>query len=146
MCDYYDIILVLVGGAIGLFSSLTIEYFRNRTVNRNSYEAIKGEIESNIESAELAVLSEHLWSNIIYKANLNKLHNFDNKIKDVVKFYYKIENYKYRYNLYLEIQSKLIDKPEDLTLKQNSADESNVLLSLASEISKLGNEIINKKV
>jgi hypothetical protein len=176
MCDIKieyirDFLLILAGGVIGLFSNLVIEIYRNRSANKDAYEAIKAEIESNIESAHRAELSERLWSNSVYKANLNRLKNFKINIKKVVKFYFKIENYKDRYLQLVQITDDLkktqsnyflISRTEGTSaatekksaelptlreeigmLKSQVKTEMSVLLLLAKEIEELGKEIIN---
>ncbi len=160
--EYQDILLVLSGGFVGLFSNIFIELFRRRAVNREAYLALRSEIEANIESAENAEMSTYLWSDNIYKANLNHLKLFKPKIKEVVKFYYKIENYKYRYLLYVELIQKYnnignehnkrktdntvwfdVELQNELKFTRDQINnENNVLLNLAKEISILGKELI----
>lgn len=162
--EYRDFLLILAGGIIGLFSNLIIEIFRKKSDNKEAYIAVKAEMLANIESAKRAEMSTYLWSDNVYKANLNHLRLFKKKIKDVVQFYFKIENYKYRYLLYIELLEKLNNLQNEKVLKfgnypaigeegnillkdikfttQQVANESNTLMSLANEIANLGESIL----
>lgn len=162
--EYRDFLLIIAGGIIGLFSNLVIEIYRKKSDDKEAFIAVKAEMQANIESAHRAEMSTYLWSDNVYKANLNHLKLFKNRIKDVVQFYFKIENYKYRYLLYIELLEKLnnlhservskygiypaFGDEANLLLqdikftKQQVTNENNALLSLAKEIAKLGETIL----
>jgi len=143
--NIHDVLLVLAGGIIGLFSNLLIEIYRNKIADNNAFDAIRGEIESNIESATGGALTVYLWSNDVYKANLNRLRPFKSNISKVVKFYFKIENYKDIYLQYLEIMAELKKDNTNKALQNNANSESRVLSLLTKEIETIGTEILNRR-
>ncbi len=171
--DTKDLIFTILAFIAGLATNLITEMYRNLKANKDAYVAINAEIESNIESAKKGVLSDRLWSNNVYIANLHRLRKFRHNIKKVVQFYFKIENYKDRYLQYVGIIAKLqkamdshsveestehinminqnqnvsalpkIEKDIEI-LKSQAVAEKEVLKLLASEIQELGGEIIKK--